>query len=266
MQEKFLKSFDKIRIYYKIKRNKKDFLVFLHGLNLNHTIWKNEIEFFDDLGYSILTLDLRGFGKSEKPKEKYKIENFSKDLNEILNKENIKEIILVGFSLGGMISLNFYKQFPKKVKMLILINTAYKFSKDVMSPAVKYFGKLPLLLNKFTQYTKSKKYIDFSKLKNLPSLYIAYVANKSARPYVSSSCIKEIKKFDENKLLKKIQVPTLIIGSKFDEYFSINVPKSMSKKIRKSELRMLNAMHPIIIKKPEEVSNIMLKFLEKNEK
>ena len=88
---KKITSFDGCIISYqhfKKKRfksvNKKEqpTLVLLHGVGSNCTVWRNELRFFLQQGYSILNIDLRGHGQSGTPKEfeRYQLPHFSKDL------------------------------------------------------------------------------------------------------------------------------------------------------------------------------------------
>ena len=75
------KSFDNTKISYKVHRGDNLFLIFVHGWANDWTTWKDEIDFFKNLGYSTLTLDLRGHGQSDKPESenKYSLDCFAKD-------------------------------------------------------------------------------------------------------------------------------------------------------------------------------------------
>ncbi|MBW2999897.1 alpha/beta hydrolase, partial [Candidatus Woesearchaeota archaeon] len=121
----FLESFDKTKIYYRIKRKSDLFLIFVHGWAQNWTAWKKEINFFQEKGYSTLALDLRGHGLSDKPEKKrqYRLKCFAKDIRRIIKKEKIKQYVLIGHSMGGMISLVYYKLFNKKINALVLCST-----------------------------------------------------------------------------------------------------------------------------------------------
>src|SRR3989344_7865474 len=167
---------EKKKIYYNyINRNsKKQVIVFLHGLGANSTAWKGIINNLKKQNLPILYQDLRGHGKSQIINS-YKIEEFAYDLNEILEKERIKKVILIGHSLGGMISLVFYKLFKNKVAGLILINTTYK------NPVPKWYSYFFYILDKSitkrvnnTPLLKKplNKYRNFYRLKDQTNLLI----------------------------------------------------------------------------------------------
>jgi non-heme chloroperoxidase len=54
-----------------------------------------------DAGYRVITYDRRGFGKSSQPAEGYNYDTFAEDLHKLIAELNLKDFILVGFSMGG---------------------------------------------------------------------------------------------------------------------------------------------------------------------
>ena len=107
------------RYFYKRKTNKN--IVLIHGLGLNQDVWTWQIPLFD--GYNVLVYDLLGHGDSKTPGKKITLDTFSNQLNELLLKLSINNIILVGFSLGSMISRKYSINYPQKVEALILLNS-----------------------------------------------------------------------------------------------------------------------------------------------
>jgi non-heme chloroperoxidase len=51
-------------------------------------------------GYRVITYDRRGFGKSSQPTVGYDYDTFAADLNALLEKLDLTEVVLVGFSMG----------------------------------------------------------------------------------------------------------------------------------------------------------------------
>ena len=80
------------------KINKKNPIVFIHGVGLTKEIWEPQINFFND--YSTLTYDLLGHGKTPLKKSKVTFEDFSRQLIRLIKDLDIKKIHLVGFSLA----------------------------------------------------------------------------------------------------------------------------------------------------------------------
>ena len=74
----------------------------------------------------------------------------------------------------------------------------------------------------------------------------------------------EILKFDGTSLLSKINIPTLVIGSKQDQIFKISVPIEMARRIKKSELHLLHGTHAIIQTNPRKISREILFFIKEH--
>jgi esterase len=96
-------------------------LIFLHGLMGSSANWRRITPAFEP-DFNILTYDQRGHGRSFKPigSENYKVEDFSDDLNFLMNELKIPKAILIGHSMGGRTALNFTYRYPQKVLKLIL--------------------------------------------------------------------------------------------------------------------------------------------------
>ena len=141
---KTFETFDGLKLKYRIKRNKKPFLVFLPGFFGNSSVWVPVLRYFEKKGYSTLTFDFRGHGFSDKPRRKrlYRFENFVKDLDLLLKKEKIKNFIFIGYSTGGQIAVYHQARF-KKAKKMVLISTnyenpgRYKYDLDLLTMPTK---------------------------------------------------------------------------------------------------------------------------------
>ena len=259
---KSIKSFDGTKISY-VFHPGKEIIVFLHGLACNHTFWNKEINYFKRKGYGILAIDLRGHWSSDKPKKKYVVKYFAKDLKAVLEKEKIKKITLVGHSLGGIISLVFYKNFPGFVKDLILVNSTYKVSRSSIRRGYEFFIRHRLdkpLFEVEKLFMKPKKpNVDVTKAKNVIDL--VYDTNFISPREVVEACAKSIIGFDMTDFLDKIKVPVLVLAGKTDEVFSNRNQKEMCKRIDDCELVFLECGHSLPLKRADLVSKEIFKFL-----
>ncbi|WP_154224707.1 alpha/beta hydrolase [Marinicella rhabdoformis] len=98
---------------------KKQTIVFLHGLGATHRYWIDGIEKFNK-DYHVILLDLLGFGESPKPWQNYTIEKHLDAINDVLNSH--KPFILVGHSLGAVLSISYSEIYTKHVNGLILLS------------------------------------------------------------------------------------------------------------------------------------------------
>src|SRR4030081_567832 len=76
-------------------------VVLIHGWPLSGRSWENQVPALLEAGYRVITYDRRGFGNSSQPWSGYDYDTFAADLNELLEHLDLREITLVGFSMGG---------------------------------------------------------------------------------------------------------------------------------------------------------------------
>ncbi len=97
MQESYL---DKPKIYYrKSIKSKNPPLFFIHEVWGCGTVWNTIIKIINKHN-NIILMDLRGNGKSFRPKlaQEYSIGEYAEDINRIMKKEELDEIIPIGNS------------------------------------------------------------------------------------------------------------------------------------------------------------------------
>ena len=75
-------------------------IVLIHGYPLDGHSWELQARELIDAGYRVITYDRRGFGDSSKVAEGYDYDTFAADLNALLETLDLRDVILVGFSMG----------------------------------------------------------------------------------------------------------------------------------------------------------------------
>lgn len=76
-------------------------VVLIHGWPLSHTSWEKQFPALIGAGYRVIAYDRRGFGRSSRPWLGYNYDVFAEDLHRIMEKLDLREATLVGFSMGG---------------------------------------------------------------------------------------------------------------------------------------------------------------------
>jgi non-heme chloroperoxidase len=75
-------------------------VVLIHGYPLNGHSWEKQERVLLQAGHRVITYDRRGFGASSQPTVGYDYDTFTADLNTLLTQLDLKDIVLVGFSMG----------------------------------------------------------------------------------------------------------------------------------------------------------------------
>lgn len=265
-----LNSFDNTKIHYVFHKGKKGTIIFVHGWPHNHTVWGKEIKFFSKKNYCTVALDLRGHGMSGKPIKlsAYKMENFAKDIQQIMIKNKIKNPVLVGHSFGGMVMLKFAELFPSAAKCLIFIDTTYENPlKDI--PILKFF-KLTNLTKHLLAYilehehlqNKHFKEINFSRLKNRSDLFYFIKGAENTSLDGLLSCLKNMLEFNESRILARINIPCLLIEGEKDYETPMDAALYMNKRIKNSKLIIIkNAAHDNNIRNSKKINKLIEEFL-----
>lgn len=96
-------------------------LVFLHGAWNDGNQWRS---WLDNLSsrYHCIVPDLLGFGESERPKLHYSIELEVECLAELLETLRLRQVCLVGDSIGAWIAASYALRFPDQVQAIVLLN------------------------------------------------------------------------------------------------------------------------------------------------
>ena len=75
-------------------------IVLIHGYPLDGHSWELQARELIAAGHRVITYDRRGFGDSSKVAEGYDYDTFAADLNVLLETLDLRDVILVGFSMG----------------------------------------------------------------------------------------------------------------------------------------------------------------------
>ncbi len=76
-------------------------VVLIHGWPLSGRSWERQVPVLLDAGYRVITYDRRGFGESAKPVSGYDYDTLAADLHSLIQKLDLHDVVLVGFSMGG---------------------------------------------------------------------------------------------------------------------------------------------------------------------
>ncbi len=101
--------------------NGKTVLLF-HGKNFNGYYWKDVISFLSNSGYRVVVPDQVGWGRSGKPNIHYSFHLLAANTMQLLDSLGIRQVHVIGHSMGGMLATRFTLMFPGAVDKLIFEN------------------------------------------------------------------------------------------------------------------------------------------------
>ena len=122
-------------------------LFFVHGIALDHTVWQSQIGAFSP-EYRVVCVDLRGYGRSTAANPNISFEDHAGDLATLIDSLDLKNVTLIGWSMGGAIAQLFAATYPGKTSRLVLVATTPqlladdKFSDALPPEAAQQLGAL----------------------------------------------------------------------------------------------------------------------------
>jgi pimeloyl-ACP methyl ester carboxylesterase len=211
-----------IEINLAIWEGKGKTILCIHGLTANCRCWDGIASALSPL-HRVLAIDLRGRGLSGKPPSGYSITHHCEDIRCVLDELNLKRVVLMGHSLGAIVSLAYSAQHPEQVERLILVDGAGKLSpehaKKVFAGIKPSLDRLGQVFPSFQAYLDNMKQAPFFKPWSTSlEIYFRHEVEKvpnGVRTLMQGTHIQEeilnLMKFDVEPIYKQVKCPVLIL-------------------------------------------------------
>ncbi len=121
---------DGIKLHYEV-HGSGPALILTHGYSSTSAMWKEQIDALSK-HHKLVLWDMRGHGQSDYPDDPsaYSEAHTVADMAALLDEVGARQAIVGGLSLGGYMSLAFYRAHPERVSALLIIDTGPGFKKD----------------------------------------------------------------------------------------------------------------------------------------
>ena len=193
-------------------------IVFLHAFPLNRTMWAPQ-EAALGRRFRTISIDARGLGESDAPFWRYSMEQYARDVKEVLTGLRIEKALFVGLSMGGYLEFALYRMYPELIGGLVLADTRAEADKAeqiqwrfnlaqrtaATGPSAVIAEMLPKLLAP-ARYDRD------------PDLVVQVRSMLEAAPVqgIIGALIALAERADSTDLLPTISVPTLVIVGEDD--------------------------------------------------
>jgi len=246
------------------KVNEKNPIVFIHGVGLAKEIWEPQINFFKK--YNTLTYDLLGHGKTPLKKSKVNFEDFSKQLVRLISELNFNKIHLIGFSLGALIARDFASEHSDKLSSLIIHSSIYKRTEE-QKRVVKNRYEVAKINKPASKQTALRRWLSNDFAKKNPDIYqkIHSILDKNKRSDFLKCYEIFVNYVDDDNMLKKINVNTLITAGENDVGSTPEMSKNLSKMIKRSKfVEIKNGKHLSSIECADDVNITFKEFIDQH--
>ena len=115
-------ALDGAKIHYQsYGGNGKDAFVLVHGWSSNSEAWKHQISDLAKRG-RVITLDLPGHGKSDKPQLAYTMDHFAAAIDAVMRDAKVERAVLLGHSMGTPVARQFYRKYSNKTLAIVIVD------------------------------------------------------------------------------------------------------------------------------------------------
>jgi 3-oxoadipate enol-lactonase len=98
-------------------------VVLVHGFPFAAASWEPDAEALSP-AMRVIAPSMRGFGESDAPDGTFTIDTMAEDVAAILDELGVAEpVVMGGLSMGGYVALSFVRQYPARVRALVLADT-----------------------------------------------------------------------------------------------------------------------------------------------
>lgn len=244
----------------------------LHGGAANAHWYDFVAHGFTD-AYHMRAVDLRGHGDSQwdpSPTPTYGYHRHAADVDELVRKLDLRDFVLIGHSMGGMISSIYAATYPGRVKAFILVDTTIKFTPERMA------GFNAISNREGRHYATQEEFVATYKVhpggSSAAPAILRHIARHSGRQYddgrwrhkVDRRVYSNREMVDSFPLWNKIKIPTLLMkGARSARIDPVTVADVKSRAPQIEVAEVADADHHITLDNPAGFIAAARTFLDK---
>jgi len=254
-------------------------IVLIHGWPMSREMWEYQLEPLVSSGHRVVKYDRRGFGKSSKPWTGYDYDSLTDDLNELMIRLDLKNAILVGFSMGGGEVVRYISKYGQdRIAGIALVSSIIPFMQktdtnedgvdkevfDEMIAGIKD-DRIGFLEN----FGKNFFGVGFLH-KPISDPLLTYYLNLASKAPAKSTidCVRSFSATDFRQDVKAISVPTLIIHGDSDKIVPIEVSSNRTAALLPHAEFIVyeGAPHGLFYTHKDQLNDDLINFVRGNKK
>lgn len=255
------------RLYYE-SRGTGDALLLLHTEITDHRLWDDQVDVFAER-YQVITVDLRGYGKSAMVPGTFA---HYRDVDALLTFLGIERAVLVGAMLGGCVALDFALQAPERARALVLMSTLPRGYEMTGAPPAQW-GAIALAYRSkdFNKVAELEMQIKVDGPNRTPKQVNPAVRKKVREMYLPVLRAQAHKLGNEEALrppqlyrLGEIRCPTLMmVGDQSDNQLLKGADRMLKDIAGSEKVVIANVGQMVNLEEPEGFNVAVLEFLNK---
>jgi pimeloyl-ACP methyl ester carboxylesterase len=249
-----------VRLYHEVAGSGPP-LVLLHGLGSSCRDWELQVPRFSK-NCTVIAPDLRGHGRSPKPKGKYSIPLMAQDVARLLEDLQTGPACIVGISMGGMVGMQLALDFPETASGMVLVNTCAEVRVRTSRERLQVWQRrlaLEILGMRGVGALLAPRLFPHPHQAELRRVFKERWLQNDRQAY--RKAMAAVVSWSAAERLGEVRCPTLVVSAEHD-YLPQRLKKALADGIPGAQFASVaDCHHGLPAEKPEEFNRIVLDFL-----
>jgi pimeloyl-ACP methyl ester carboxylesterase len=251
-----------IDIYYELSGEGVP-LLFIHGLGSSSRDWEAQVADFS-ADYQVLTVDLRGHGRSDKPPGPYSIGLFAADVAGLLHHLKTGPAHVVGLSMGSAVAWHLALDHTQVVRTLVLTNMSAEVPVKTLAARFAFYIRVFIIrvlgMKKLGEFLAPRLFPKPEHVQQREKLIRRWARNDRK---ASLSALYALKNWSVMNRLEDVKCPVLVVASDQD-YSPLGHKEEYVRRMPRAELTVVeDARHGLPLEWPEIYNATVRAFLSR---
>ncbi len=240
-------------------------LLLLHGLGSSTRDWEYQIPAFA-ARYEVITVDVRGHGRSEKPPGPYSLPLFAADILALMRRLEIVPAHVVGISMGGMIAFQMAAQSPEAFRSMVIVNSAPELRLRTLAERLQAAQRMAIVrllgMRRMGRFLAGRMF-PRPEQADIRRTFEARWAENDRRAYLEA--FKALLDWSVAEALPRMDIPALIVAAEAD-YTPVETKRAYAARMPRARVVVIpDSRHGTPVDQPQRFNQAVLDFLARVE-
>lgn len=245
----------------------RDTLLLVHGHPFNRSMWSPQLDAAANAGWRAIAPDLRGYGQSTVVPGITRLETFAADCAALLDTLGVAQAVIAGLSMGGQIAMEFARQYPHRVRGLLIAAT-FPQPETIDGKAQRNAMADRLLVEGMHRYAEEAlpRMLAARTISSLPTVArtVLSMMRASNREGAAAALRGRAERSAYETTLARLTVPALVVVGSEDAFTTRQDADNMHRLLGSSELLWLEGIgHMPNLEDPASFNAAMVRLLKR---
>ncbi|WP_257350702.1 alpha/beta fold hydrolase [Pseudalkalibacillus decolorationis] len=263
----YYKAEDQVELYYEDVGEGTP-VIFVHGVWMSSQFFQKQTSYFSK-NHRAISLDLRGHGRSTKVHYGHTVANYAEDLHSFIQELKLKDVVLVGWSMGAFVVWDYLQQFGEEnIKGTVIVDELASDFKwpDFPSGAFDFPTLIHLMREVQTnRFGFLKEFIPLMFKEDLSQDDFDWMLEETTKlpESVASTILFDQTVVDYRKHFQSITVPTLLCFGREEKLIPVKAGEYLHKHISNSQLVIFEkSCHCPFLEEADRFNEVVSSFVQ----